>query len=92
MPLTVDATTDFLVGAQVTLDTQESGVQELQTVTAVPDATHITVAALANAHDGTTPFPVVQAGENGVVIAEWNEYTPTSGIDIAVTSNLATIA
>jgi hypothetical protein len=51
------------------------------------------VAALTNAHDGSVqPFPVVQPGENGVVIAEWSEYTPTSGIDIAVTSNLATIA
>ena len=39
-----------------------------------------------------TAFPVVQAGKKGVLIAEWNEYTPSSGTDIAVTSNLATIA
>jgi hypothetical protein len=89
----VDNTQNFLVGARVTIDDFDSGVQEAQTVLAVPDATHITVAALTNAHDGSVqPFPVVQPGENGVVIAEWSEYTPTSGIDIAVTSNLATIA
>jgi hypothetical protein len=91
--VTVDAAANFLVGAQVTIDTFDSGVQEVQVIKAVPDSTHVTVAALTNAHDGTkTPFPLVQPGESGVIIAEWNEYTPTSGIDIAVTSNLATIA
>jgi hypothetical protein len=34
----------------------------------------------------------VHAGEDGVVIVEWNEYTPSSRTDIVVTSNLATIA
>jgi hypothetical protein len=88
----LDSTTNFLVGAKVTIDTLESGIQELQTIVAV-DGNSITVANLASAHDGSTaPFPLVQAGENGVIIAEWNEYTPTSGTDIAVTSNLATIA
>jgi hypothetical protein len=93
LAIPVDSTTNFVVGAKVTIDTLESGVQELQTVQAVDDGVSITIGALANKHDGAaTPFPLVQAGENGVIIAEWNEYTPSSGVDIAVTSNLATIA
>jgi hypothetical protein len=57
------------------------------------DGTHITVGALDNTHGSDTgPFLVFQPGEKGVLIAEWNEYTPSSGTDIAVTSNLATIA
>jgi hypothetical protein len=68
-------------------------VQESQTITAVPDATHITVERIENPHNGSQkPFPVMQAGEKGQLIAEWFEYTPTSGTDIAVTSNLATIS
>jgi hypothetical protein len=67
--------------------------QENQTILAVPDKTHIQVARLDSAHDGTLkPFPVMQAGEMGQLIAEWFEYTPTSGTDIAVTSNLAAIS
>lgn len=74
------------------IDTFESGLQEAELVTAVPDATHVTVAKLVNAHDGSSmAFPLVQPGECGVLIAEWSEYTPTSGTDIAVTSDLATI-
>jgi hypothetical protein len=34
----------------------------------------------------------MQGGEKGQLIAEWFEYTPTSGTDIQVTTNLATIA
>lgn len=91
--IAVDSTAEFLVGAQAIIDTNDSGVREVQTILAVPDATHLVLAALAHAHDGThTPFPVAQQGELGLLIAEWNEYTPTSGTDIAVTSNLATIA
>ena len=40
----------------------------------------------------TIPIRSCKAGSSGVLIAEWFEYTPTSGVDIAVTSNLATIA
>jgi hypothetical protein len=84
-----------------TIDSYGNG-QEVQTIVDVPDATHITVAALTNVHDGTsTPFPVLQPGEKGQLIAQWYEYTPTSGTDIAVTiagvtrptdPNLGTIA
>ena len=86
----------FRAGATAIIDSWESNVQEQQTIVAVPDATHITVAVLSKAHDPAKnqnkPYPIVQAGASGLLIAEWFEYTPTSGTDIAVTSNLATIA
>jgi hypothetical protein len=96
----VNSSVGFAVGSSVVIDVyvyspndQSKNPQEKQVVTAIPDATHITVGTLIKPHDGTTiPFPVVQPGEQGVLIAEWFEYTPTSGIDIAVTSNLTTIA
>lgn len=86
--------TNFVVGATVIIDTWASGVQETQTIIAVPDATHITVQLLSNEHStiNKVPFPMVQASAKGLLIGEWFEYTPTSGTDIAVTSNLATIA
>jgi len=91
--LVVDSSVGMVVGNQVIIDTLESGLQEVQKITAVPDPTHITVQPLTNAHNGTSmEFPVIQPGESGVLIGEWYEYTPTSGTDIAVTSNLATIA
>jgi hypothetical protein len=57
-----------------------------------PDASRIVVESLTDTHDGTQiPFPMLQPGDKETLIAEWNEYTPSSGIDIAVTTNLATI-
>ena len=54
---------------------------------------HLTLASIQYAHGGDGgSYAVVQPGEKGVLIAEWREYTPTSGTDIAVTSNLATIS
>ena len=98
----VESSAGFLAGYTAIIDEYTSGstvggafvtLQENQTIIAVPDATHITVAGLSNAHDGSLkPFPVMQGGEKGQLIAEWFEYTPTSGTDIAVTSNLATIS
>jgi hypothetical protein len=96
-PVTIQVadSTGFIVGATAIIDAYESLVQENQPIVAVPDSTHITVGALSNAHDPAKnqniPYPIVQAGESGLLIAEWFEYTPTSGTDIAVTSNLATI-
>jgi hypothetical protein len=98
-PVTIEVadSTGFRVGATAIIDnwTATANVQETQPIVAVPDATHITVGALSNAHSPANnqnkPYPVVQAGEAGVLIAEWFEYTPTSGTDIQVTSNLATI-
>ena len=87
--------TGFVVGATAIIDTWDSGVQEDQAIVAIPDGKHITVVALSNVHsilqNHNAPLPVVQAGSVGLLIAEWFEYTPTSGTDIAVTSNLATI-
>jgi hypothetical protein len=80
---------DYSIGE--TVAGEFSTYQEAQRITAV-GAGQITVAKLDNAHDGTTaPVPLRQAGEAGHLIAEWFEYTPTPGTDIAVTSNLATI-
>lgn len=91
--LTVDSSAGFIVGYKAIIDSYGSGVQELQVITAVPDATHITVKGMTNAHDGSTDaFAVIQAGEKGQLIAEWFEYTPSSGVDIGVTSDLTTIA
>jgi hypothetical protein len=90
----VESSQGFVVGAQVLIDTYDSRqVQEAAQITAIPDGTHIVVANLANQHPGSDmPFPVLQPGQKGTLIAEWHEYTPTSGTDIAVTSNLATVA
>ncbi|BAZ03257.1 hypothetical protein NIES37_72700 (plasmid) [Tolypothrix tenuis PCC 7101] len=91
--LTVVSSVGFVVGYSVIIDSYASRVQETQTIVSVPDNTHITVTGLSHTHDGSeTPFPLMQTGEKGLLIAEWFEYTPSSGTDIAVTSNLATIA
>jgi hypothetical protein len=101
--LALASSAGFHVGYTAIIDTYDTkmvqagqtvtAAQEAQVITAGPDDTHITVARIDNPHDGSTrPFPVMQAGEQGQLIAEWFEYTPTSGTDIAVTTNLATIA
>jgi hypothetical protein len=54
--IAVLSSVNFTVGAFVTVDTVASGVQEFAIVTAIPDATHITVNKLVNPH--TTPFPI----------------------------------
>ncbi|WP_208614240.1 hypothetical protein [Streptomyces yokosukanensis] len=92
----VDSSRDFLVGALVVIDSADKVdpadgrvVQESQIITAVPDLTHITVGRLDRAHDGSvTPFAVLQPGTKGALIAEWNEYTPSSGTDIEIGSDL----
>ena len=87
--LTVDQTDGFQVGMTVTIDTYESSFQEAEKITSIPDAKTIVVTQLKYAHDGsTTPFPIVQPGEAGVVIAEWYEYTPSHGTDIGLATPL----
>jgi hypothetical protein len=90
----VDSSAGLVVGLQVVVDIEdERHIQETTEIVRIPDGTHIVVQGLAHPHDGTaTPFPVVQPGEKGTLVAEWFEYTSTSGTDIAMTSNLATIA
>ncbi|TDU80693.1 hypothetical protein EDD91_7611 [Streptomyces sp. KS 21] len=91
----VENSAGFVVGMPVVLDVEDQRhIQESVRITKIPaDGTTITVEKLNFDHDGTrTPFPVLQPGERGALIAEWNEYTPTAGTDIAVTSNLGGIA
>lgn len=65
--LAVVSSANFVAGEPARIDSEESGVQEQQTIVAVPDSTHITVARLDHAHDGTVAdtdgtlkgFPVV---------------------------------
>src|SRR5262249_25262257 len=86
--IAVSDSTGFVVGLPVVLDSDDDRhVQEAVVITAIPNSTQITVEKLSFDHDGTaTPFAVLQPGEKGALVAEWNEYTPTSGTDIAVTS------
>lgn len=84
----------FVVGLRVLLDKDAEGtkLQEEVLIVAIPNDTEITVDRVSIDHDGSTrPFVVLQPGERGALIAEWSEYTPTSGTDIAVTSNLTSI-
>lgn len=46
---------NFAVGNYVTIDTVASTVQEFARITAIPDATHITVNAIVNSHSGGAP-------------------------------------
>jgi hypothetical protein len=56
----VVSSTGFVVGSVAVIDTINSGKQESQTITAIPDGTHVTVKKLNNSHDGTTTaFPIV---------------------------------
>jgi hypothetical protein len=87
--ITVESGAGFVVGYTALIDSGQNAESQL-IVDAGP--TYLTVQYLVSAHDGSvTPLPIVQDYEAGVLIAEWNEYTPTSGTDIAVSSDLTTI-
>ena len=98
--INVQSSEGFRVGYLAVIDNYAQGTttggvfttdQEAQKITDV-GVGQITVERLVHPHDGSvTPIAVRQAGEAGQLIAEWYEYTPTPGTDIAVTSNLATI-
>jgi len=97
----VGSSKGFIVGEHVVIDSgvaeiyspDNAGRQEKTTIIAIRDGTHITLAQVLYPHGSDDqPYAIVQPGEKGVLIAEWFEYTPTSGTDIAVTSNLATVA
>ncbi|WP_433654740.1 hypothetical protein ACQPW1_28545 [Nocardia sp. CA-128927] len=95
----VDTTSGFVVGEPVVIDSadkrnaEKAVIQESQLVTSILDSNRLVVAKLKYDHDGSAiPFAVVQPGAKGALIAEWNEYTPTSGTDIEVGSDLGTIA
>ncbi len=102
--IVVESSKGFYIGANIVVDsgiyedpTKTIGKQEQTTITAISDDTHITLAEIKYVHGqdangNSQPYAIVLPGEKGALIAEWFEYTPTSGTDIAVTSNLATIA
>lgn len=100
--ISVKSSDGFKIGCTAIIDTWDTKIvkdgktvtaQEAQTIIEIPDATHIIVERLENPHDGSLkPFSIMQSSEKGQLIAEWFEYTPTSGTDIAVTSNLAAIS
>jgi hypothetical protein len=54
--IAVLSSVNFKAGSSIVIDTVASGVQEKTFISAIPDATHITVNSLASAH--TTPFPL----------------------------------
>lgn len=98
--INVQSSDGFRVGYTAVIDSYAKGNtvggvfttdQESQVITGV-DVGQITVERLDHDHDGSvSPISIRQAGEAGHLMAEWYEYTPTPGTDIAVTSNLATI-
>jgi hypothetical protein len=90
----VESSKEFVVGLPVVIDIYDPNtlVQESKILIGIPSPTALTIESLKHAHGSNGPFPVIQPGEKGVLIAEWNEYTPTSGTDIKVTSDLTTIA
>jgi hypothetical protein len=92
--LNVTSSDGFFVGGTVVIDSHypPNQMQEAQTIIELPSKTQITVEKLDHDHGRDSPFLVVQPGEKGLLVAEWNEYTPSSGVDIAITSNLVTIA
>jgi hypothetical protein len=92
--LSVDSSAGFVVGDTVVIDSDNppTRIQEAQQIVEIPSASEIRVAKLDHDHGQGGRFLVTRPGDKGVLIAEWNEYTPSSGVDIALTSNLATIA
>src|SRR5579864_3042866 len=50
--LPVVSTENFVPGEPARIDSEESHVQETQTIVAVPDSKHVTVARLDHPHDG----------------------------------------
>ncbi|MEV5491078.1 hypothetical protein AB0L47_24280 [Streptomyces bobili] len=87
----VDSTDGFVVGQHVVIGSAGGlpNTQETQVINKINGPKQLIVGRLSNAHDGSqVPFPVIYPGEKGAIIAEWNEYTPSSGTDIQRTSNL----
>ena len=90
--IVVQSSKDFSVGAKVTIDTYDSGKQEVQPITSKNDNDNtLTVRQLKYDHGSNEAFPIVQPGESGILIGEWYEYTPTSATDIAVNTSTTTI-
>ena len=85
---------DSSIGTTAIIDTWESGVQGESTRSRpCPTRPISRSASFRYAHNPAqnraVPYPIVQAGESGLLIAEWFSYTPASGTDIAVSSDLS---
>jgi hypothetical protein len=99
--INVASNVGFNVGYNAVIDSYQAIIpgskppataQESQLIINVSnDGKQLTVKQIVNPHGAAGSFAVRQAGESGLLISEWFEYTPSSGTDIAVTSNLATI-
>ena len=92
--ITVESSAGFVSGLAVILDVEDDRhIQEASIIADIPDAGDIVVEKVAHEHDDSRrPIPVLQPGDKGALIAEWNEYTPSSGTTSPSTSNLAVIA
>jgi hypothetical protein len=94
--LHVQDTSGFEKGNIILIDTPESGVQERQKISEIQQAGNIIVVeALKNRHGASgehEQYPILQLGEEGVLIAEWFEYTPSHGTMIEVNSELKTMS
>ena len=94
--LHVQDTSGFAVGNIVMIDTAGSGIQERQKITDIKQSQNIIVVEkLDNRHGvkgGDEEYPIIQMGEEGVLIAEWFEYTPSHGTAIEVDSALETMS
>ena len=71
--LTVVSSANFVVGEPARIDSEDSGVPEQQTIVAVPDATHITVAKLDHPHKGAVQD--TDGTPKGFTVVDW---TPVS--------------
>jgi hypothetical protein len=94
--LHVEDTSGFAVDNIVVIDTSDSGLQERQKITQIKQAQNIIVVAkLENRHGAKgkdEEYPIIQVGEEGVLIAEWFEYTPSHGTAIEVDAALETMS
>ncbi|KAG8531931.1 uncharacterized protein KY384_003567 [Bacidia gigantensis] len=92
----VKDTSGFVVGDVVLIDSADSGVQERQKITMIEqDQSVIVVEKLVNRHGAKAKeelYPIIQVGEEGVLIAEWFEYTPSHGTAIEVDSAFETMS
>lgn len=82
--LPVASSANFVVGEPAMIDSEESGVREEQTIVAIPDATHITVARLQYPHDGS--MQAIDGSLIGFRVVDWtpvakmlNAPPPTEG-------------
>jgi len=85
----VEDASGFVEGHIAVVDSVESGVQERPRIVKVDmERKYLIVEKLLFQHGSKNKvkFPIYQAGERGLLIAEWFEYTPSHGTHIAINS------